>query len=359
MRFKAAITATLLGVALLLPQSAASGGPNCNKVPTHWKCQPVPTATPNPTPTVAPTATPNPTPTRTPSPTPTATPTIAPTATPTIAPTPSPTPVPTLPPSSNTATMESQAWWALNGFNIPTTVGNHVHVRVTYPTTIVDGIVSFPLRITLHNQVGGTSWLRLHAVTPSGSNIERYREDFVLAGCTDCFRDTSITVNVSGWPTGRHELRFTANVPDEQPTVTGAQRMFQSTGIQLCVRSCTPSYRTGNFLEARGWYDNSPQGKEHFYQNARLTSALSTVRSGGTITVRLGPGADGLTTIGAGVYIDPSFHDGNPGIIVDEWKAAFTGTVELPVLPSGSHRLVLLAHDGQNGGVLQISFIVP
>jgi hypothetical protein len=219
--------------------------------------------------------------------------------------------------------------------------------------------VTFPLRVTLHDQVGGTSWLRLQAVTPSGSNVERYREDFVLAGCHDCFRDTSITVDTSGWPTGRHELRFTANVPDEQPGVSGAQRMFQSTGIQLCVRSCTPTYRSGNFLEARGWYDNEPQGDFHGYQNARLASALSSVRSGGAISVRLGPGSDGLPTTGAGVYIDPDFHAGNPGIVVREWSGPFTGTVTLPSLPSGTHRLVLLAHDGQNGGVLMVPFVVP
>lgn len=232
-------------------------------------------------------------------------------------------------------------------------VGHHIHVRVTYPTGIVNGRVSFPVRVTLHDQVGATNWLRLQAVTPSGSNVERWQEDFRLGGCADCFLDTTITVDVSGWPTGRHELRFTANVPDEQPDAAGAQRMFESTGIQLCVRSCTPTYRSGDFLEARGWYT------DHEYQNARLTSPLSSVRSGGTIRVRLGPGSGGHETVGAGAYIDPSFHDGNPGTIVREWSGPYTGEVKLPDLPSGNHRLVLLAHDGKNGGVLMIPFVVP
>jgi hypothetical protein len=219
---------------------------------------------------------------------------------------------------------------------------------VTYPTGIVDGRVTFPVRVTLHDQVGSTNVVRLQNEGSYSQSVP-----FVLGPCGDCFRDLTITADVSGWSTGRHELRFTANVPDEQPDVSGDQRMFQSTGIQLCVRSCTPSYRSGDWLEARGWYE------DHGYQNARLTSALSTVRSGGTITVRLGPGSDGLATTGAGVYIDPNFHDGNPGIVVREWSGPYTGSVTLPDLPSGTHRLVLVAHDGKNAGVLQVPFVVP
>jgi hypothetical protein len=252
------------------------------------------------------------------------------------------------PPPSATATAESQAWWAIDGFDIPSAVGHHIHLRVTYPTGIVDGRVTFPVRVTLHDQVGSTNIVRLQNEGSYSQSVP-----FVLGPCDDCFRDLTITADVSNWSTGRHELRFTANVPDEQPDVSGDQRMFQSTGIQLCVRSCTPSYRSGDWLEARGWYDG------HGYQNARLTSTLASVRSGGTISVRLAPGSDGLPTKGAGVYIDPNFHDGNPGIVVREWAGPYTGSVTLPDLPSGSHRLVLVAHDGKNAGVLQVPFVVP
>lgn len=254
--------------------------------------------------------------------------------------------------------MEAQAWWAAEGFDIPNVVGHHVHAQVTYPTGIVNGRVTFPVKLTLHDQVGTSSWLRMQAVTPSGSNIERYMADLALGPCHDCTTTTNVTVDVTGWPTGRHELRFSLNVPDEQPDVSGPQRMFQSTGIQLCVRSCTPTYRSGNFLEARGWYDDTPNGVEHGYQNARLTSSLSTVRSGGTIGVSLKPGADGLPTVESGVYIDPSFHDANPGIVVGHWNGPYTGNVILPTLPAGPHKLVLVTSDGQNAGVLSIPFEV-
>jgi hypothetical protein len=79
----------------------------------------------------------------------------------------------------------------------------------------------------------------------------------------------------------------------------------------------------------------------------------------GTIGVRLGPGADGLTTVGAGVYIDPNFHAGSAGTVVREWSGPYTGNVTLPTLPSGPHKLVLMANDGQNAGVLAIPFVTP
>lgn len=213
---------------------------------------------------------------------------------------------------------------------------------------MVDGRVSFPVRVTLHDQVGSTNIVRLQDEGSYAQTIP-----FVLGPCADCSRDLTITADVSSWSTGRHELRFTANVPDEQPNASGDQRMFQSTGIQLCVRSCTPSYRSGDWLEARGWYDG------HGYQNARLTSSVASVRSGGTISVRLAPGSEGLPTTGSGVYIDPDFHNGSSGIVVLERSGPFTGSVTLPSLPPGAHRLVLVAHDAQNGGVLLIPFVTP
>ncbi len=370
-----ALAATFLVVValILLPSAALTANTDrfCRDHPEHQRCQatPTPSATPSPspssTPSPTPSATPTPTPTSTPTsqPTPTSTPTSAPTPTPTATSTPTSTPTttPAPTPPTNTVTFESQAWWNRDGIVIPSAVGHHTHALITSPTGIVNGSVTFPIRLTLHDQVGSSSWLRLQAVTPSGDNVLRWQKDLVIGPCHDCFHDTSITVDVSSWPTGRHELRFSLNIPDEQPDKSGAQRMFQSTGVQLCVRACTPSYRDPvNFLEARGWYDDLPApGVAHEYQNARLTSALSTVRSGGVVSVRLGPGADGLATVESGVYIDPNFHAGSQGTRIGHWTGPFTGSVTIPVLASGPHKLVLIASDGKNAGVLAIPFTTP
>jgi hypothetical protein len=127
--------------------------------------------------------------------------------------------------------------------------------------------------------------------------------------------------------------------------------MYQSTGYQICVRSCTPSYReAGSRIEARGWYTGVD------YQNVRLDTDPSDIRGGGTIDVRFGPGAGGAATRFAGIYIDPNFHAGIDGIVVREWTGAFSGSVKLPNLAAGPHRLVLLSSDGQNAGTLAIPF---
>jgi hypothetical protein len=141
-------------------------------------------------------------------------------------------------------------------------------------------------------------------------------------------------------------MRWTANVPKN----ADGNRQYQSTGWQVCIRSCTPSYRSGVYLEARGWYTGRG------YQNARLTSQLTTVRSGGTITVSLKPGSGGLSTKFSAAYIDPDFHHGSAGTVIFTRNGPYVGSITIPVLAPGPHKLVLLASDGLNAGVLGIPF---
>jgi len=250
----------------------------------------------------------------------------------------------------STTTLESQAWWRKAGITVPSAVGSHIHVDATVPRdgAIVDGQVSIPIRVTLHNAAGRTNWFRMGT-----ESQQLYQQSLVLGPCADCSVDLTATIDLAGVPTGRHELRMSANIPDEDPAFSGSQRMFQSTGYQMCVRSCSPTYRSGVHVEARGWY------LDHAYANAKLTSDPARVTSGGVIGVRLGPGSGGLPTKYAGVFIDPDFHAGSAGIVVRTWTAAFTGSVTLPSVPSGPHRLVLLSSDGQNAGVLSIPWVQP
>lgn len=230
---------------------------------------------------------------------------------------------------------------------VPTLVGAHIHVKATVPRdgVIVDGRYDMPVTITLHDARGLTNWFRV------GTEDQLlYQRDTVIGKCADCSVSFTVPLDFTNVPTGRHELRMSANNPDEDPDLAGSQRMFQSTGFQVCVRSCSPTYRSGTHTEARGWYT------DHEYANAKLTTA--NVGSGATIGVRLSPGSGGRPTTFAGVYIDPSFHDADPGIVVRQWSGAFTGSVTLPTLAPGPHKLVLLSSDGQNAGVLVVPFTV-
>jgi hypothetical protein len=246
-----------------------------------------------------------------------------------------------------TFTADSQAWWRAAGIQIPNAVGEHVHVQVTIPAdgVIVNGTIAVPVVVRAHDSTGRITSLRVS----DGSSVKQ-TWPLSLGPCEDCTWTGTVNVNLTNWGTGRREMRWTANIPANS---TG-DRQYQSTGYQVCVRSCTPTYRSGPFTEARGWYADG-----HDYANARLTSAVSTVKSGGTIRVALKPGSGGNPTKLAGVYIDPDFHNGSAGIVVMQRTSAYEGNVTLPVLPSGTHRLVLLSSDGQNAGVLAIPFVVP
>lgn len=245
-----------------------------------------------------------------------------------------------------TVVLESQAWWRKAGIVVPSAVGAHVHVKATVPVdgAIVDGIIDVPYTVTLHDARGKTSWLRMGT-----ENTELFSQTLVLGPCHDCTASGVASLNVGRLSTGRHELRMSANNPDEDPDLAGAQRMFQSTGYQFCVRSCTPSYRSGPVTIARGWYTDAE------YAVAQLESPVSDVRSGASVKIRMTPGSGGRPTKFSGVYIDPDMHGGNVGIVVREIAGPFQGSVTLPTL-TGSHRLVLVSSDGQNAAVLVVPF---
>ena len=249
--------------------------------------------------------------------------------------------------AASTFTGETQAWWRLAGISIPSQVGAHIHLQATVPASgvIVNGRVSVPVTIKAHDQIGKITSFRVS----DGSTVKQSWA-ISLGPCVDCSYSTTVTVDFSTWGTGRREMRWTANIPKNSE----GNRQYNSTGWQVCVRSCTPSYRSGWYTEARGWYDDG-----HDYANARLTTDPSLIGSGRTIGVALKPGSGGSPTKLAGIYIDPDFHAGSAGTTVLSRAGAFTGSVRLPVLPSGSHRLVLLSSDGQNAGVLAIPFDVP
>lgn len=245
-------------------------------------------------------------------------------------------------------THESQAWWRKAGIEIPGAVGAHIHVQATVPADghPVDGLFDLKVKITAHELRGSLSWFRVG--WEDGYIVPQH--SITLGPCTDCTLERTYTVDWSKVPTGRHEIRMSANNPDEDPDLTGDQRMYQSTGYQVCVRSCIDSYRpSGVHVIARGWYTG------HDYQNVERTSAI-----GATVSGKFGQSSSNTTF--AGVYIDPDFHHGSAGIVVKEWSGSwpngFSATVTLPSLPPGSHKLVMLAHDGQNAGVLAESFTV-
>lgn len=224
-------------------------------------------------------------------------------------------------------------------------VGHHTHVQVTgpMPDSIVDGKVNFGITVLSHNQIGTIVDVRLDR--GPGTVIQRWPVNLAPCGAA-CTYSFTATVDFSSWPTGRQELRWRGEIPKSTD-----QEQNSSSGYQLCVRSCSPTYRSGPFLEARGWYTG------HGYQNARLTSSIGSLTPGGTIKVSLAPGSGGKATKEWQVALNPDYHNGSHGTLLASGTGSFKGSIHLPDTLVPGDKLILLASDGQDAGVLLI--VVP
>jgi hypothetical protein len=348
------VVGVAIALALLLGPTALAQPSDAEKLDILWAdycertaaCAPDPTPIPTPsetpaTPssepsaTIPPTSSPEPS---TPSPTPVPTPTA------TVAPTPTATPQP------DTVHVEAQSWWSTEGIAVPSRVGHHIHVEALNfpaPGRIVDGIYNLRVKVVLHEHDGKTNTIRYS----DGSDVIE-TTPFVLGPCADCSTELTLPVDFGRFTTGIREVRLTVNIPDEQPATAGDQRMFNSTGFPVCVRSCSSGERPQGlaFWEARGWYT------DHEYQNARAD--VATVRPGQTINVRLGPGSGGHATVYSLVTVNPNMHGGDIGRVLLQRDGPYTGTVTIPADVKAGDKVALLAHDGKDGGVL-ILRVVP
>lgn len=275
--------------------------------------------------------------------------------------------------------MESQAWWNINNIVVPSSVGHHIHVGMCTPVdgqVVSTSTIHFDARIILHDQVRRVTTIRYsdyaNVIQSKSVASTAWTGDLTAGGCHDCQAWVPFDIPASSWSTGRHEIRWTANVPDEQPDVSGSQRMFNSTGWQLCIRSCSPnvSGRASNWTEARGWYDDRPNGVAHEYANARFRSAVprGTVSGNWTFSYEARPGSGGLPTRFWGVYVDADMHHGIAGptnVFPNGVRPTGTSasgtrttTVDTTRLSDGAHKLVIVSSDGKNAGVQMITFKV-
>lgn len=254
--------------------------------------------------------------------------------------------------AADTVHLEAQAWWGLNGITIPTSVGHHIHVEALNfprPGTVVDGTYNLSVRVTLHGQEGKTNWIRVS----DGSTVIQSMS-FVLGPCENCSADIVFPVKFSSFQTGIREVRLSVNVPDEQPAKTGSQRMFNSTGWPVCVRSCTSGTNERSqglkFIETRSWYDNRPSpGLLHNYANAR--SSVPEIHACETVRLDLKPGSGGLPTVLSGVYVNPAFHSGNPGRVLMQKNGPYSANFTFPCDLQVGDKVALLSSDGNNAGV--------
>lgn len=239
----------------------------------------------------------------------------------------------------------SHSWWQQKGEAFP---GRHIHMATCFPRhAVLSGTLHLDLDITLHNQPGTITKLRIQA----WPQLDPAWQKTVSMSCptSECVFHVPADINL-GSATGWTEFRLTANISSN---VFG-QRQYESTRFPACLRTCSGGYashRDG----AAGWYLGS-------YQNAYVSSSFVD-------KVQAGPITPGTTFQAKGdrnrmiVAIDANSHANDSGIVLGTTTSHDWKTYTIPNLPSGWHRLYVRTEQdfstGMSAGQYELWFYVP
>ena len=212
-------------------------------------------------------------------------------------------------------------------------VGQHIHTEITnHPVDwhpIPKKPYTFHVVVKLHNETGATSFIRLD----DGIAGSPARRALVLGPCADCSTSFDWTIDFSTWSTGRHELRWHVDIPRNND----GNRQFTTSRSQLCVVSCSPSYRSQHDYNGGGsWYLDD-------YATVTLRSPERNVKPGGSFTFE----ADQDATRSC-AFLNPDFHAGSSGTRLGCFAGGDKHTLVIPSTAHVGDRLVLYA-DQPNG----------
>jgi hypothetical protein len=270
--------------------------------------------------------------------------------------------------------MEAQTWWTV-GRAATGVRSHHIHVGVCFPQgrtwrPSANGVVRLDFRIVFHNMHGYLGYM-LRGGIGCCDNLSRTFHVPVQLRCTDMECTWWITRRIDTdviKSDGRKEARFSLLTRTPK-----GKRMFASSGWQSYFArkdvSAVENYRDEDTAAARGWYEGFG------YANASIGAPYRApgpqIHGVWRPRVRMLPGADGFPVTSHSVHIDPMFHDGIAGIVVEKGPGAFDGaiTINTGELTNGPHRLVVVTHarrirpndgvlDGTNTGVLSVPFFV-
>lgn len=254
------------------------------------------------------------------------------------------------------APIEAQAWWKESGEAAP---GRHAHIGTCFPTDVVTGIVTFPIKVMWHAQPLGATATRIRIQDGSTTIWSKTSGLPAVGGVADVALTVNASIDTNKLATGRHELRFGSYVRQPDGNV-----QLVSTGWQLCVRSCSPRQvrSADHWTEARGWYTGAVG-----YQNARFLSPLPTASVSGIWrpTIQCAAPSGGTPSM-CEAYLDPNFHHGSSGTLLYHANGAAKTTLAIDTskLAPGTHKLVIRTDAqsanprGVDSGVMVVSFTV-
>lgn len=219
-------------------------------------------------------------------------------------------------------------------------VGQHLHVGIS--NMPVDGFpiarapYTFHVTLKAHDQTGRATSFRVNDY-----NDIRKQVPISLGPCTDCSLGLDFTADFSTWSVGRHELRWTVNVPSNDD----GNRQFTTSRTQVCISSCSPnvSGRPTPFSGGGSWYLSQ-------YATVYDLSPDTAHRPGGTITVRAAQDATG-----ACAFLNPDFHHGSAGTELGCWTGQSNHAVQIPASAvPGDHLVLIGTRSDGNAGVYNV-----
>jgi hypothetical protein len=222
-------------------------------------------------------------------------------------------------------------------------VGQHIHVEVAnHPVDgfpIAKGPYTFNVTVRLHDYPAKTQYIRI-----DDQMGVRFKRSLVLGPCSDCSYSFSWTLDFAGFSTGKHELRWHVDSQDADPSTSGTQRQFTTSRQQVCIVSCSPTYRAANWHGGGSWYT----GPE--YVIALMISPDTSLKPGGSVTIR-----SQYSGAQACAFLNPAFHDGSHGTLLG-CGASGTGTksIAIPATASVGDKFVVVAKGSQEAGVLEL-----
>lgn len=271
--------------------------------------------------------------------------------------------------------LETQTWWT-EGRTVPGRQSHHIHVGVCFPQGRTwqpgpDGLVRLDFRIVFHNMRGYLGFMFRGGIgcCDNGSPTFKVPVRLRCRNHMECTWWITRRIDTDAIKSdGRKEARFSLLTRTDK-----GKRMFESSGWQSYFArndvSEVENYRDEDTVTARGWYEGFG------YANASIGAPYRApgprVHGVWRPKVRMLPGAGGLPVTSHSVHIDPMFHEGKAGIVIEKGPGPYEGGIRINTrrLKNGLHRLVLITHamqirpnddvlDGTNTGVLSVPFFV-
>lgn len=222
--------------------------------------------------------------------------------------------------------------------------GHHLHLQIdnhpTHSAVVPRSDFTFRGRVILHDQPsagsgkeGKTNYLRVADYSTVRQSIP-----LVLGPCTgECVKEFTFTVRFAEWSCGRHELRWTVNLPN---TFEG-NRQFTTSRSYVNLAGCSTDRtfgRPANWLGGGGgWYEGT-----NYAIVVQLTGD-STLRPGGRPTFRVQSDADRGCA-----FLNPNAHAGSMGTQL----TPCTGSGLIP--DSSTGRAFTIPSSASDGGKLAV-----